>query len=105
MTYAEVMQQFDQFWRAYPRRMGKANARKAFEKAIKQGATLGEMLDALKWQCQQPGWLKDGGSFIPYPASWLNAERWHDEPFEAPQISERTARTLGAIYGTDDVTH
>jgi hypothetical protein len=25
-------------------------------------------------------WTKDGGQFIPHPATWLNQKRWEDEP-------------------------
>ena len=28
--------------------------------------------------CDQ--WKKDGGQFIPHPATWLNQEGWDDEP-------------------------
>jgi hypothetical protein len=28
-------------------------------------------------------WSKDGGIFIPYPATWLNQERWNDEVIKA----------------------
>lgn len=79
-------QQFAQFWRAYPRRVSKGKARDAFSKALKK-TTLSVMLKALEWQVLQPGWLKDDGEFVPYPASWLNAERWDDEPFH-PAIDE-----------------
>lgn len=25
-------------------------------------------------------WRENGGTFVPYPATWLRAEGWHDEP-------------------------
>ena len=28
---------------------------------------------------QTEQWKKDNGKFIPYPATWLNQERWTDE--------------------------
>lgn len=87
---------FDQFWAAYPRKVAKGAARKAFQRAMSL-TTLETILEALTWQRTQPQWMKDGGEFIPYPASWLNAERWADEPFETPMVKERTARTLTAV--------
>lgn len=92
------MDDFEEFWKAYPRRVGKGKARAAFIKAIKK-TTLTIMLDAIDWQRNQPGWLKDGGSFVPHPATWLNQERWEDEPFQAPPVSEKTLRSMRAIYG------
>jgi len=50
-----------------------------------------QIVAALAWQVDQPMWTKDGGAFIPYPASWLRAERWEDEPLRvaaAPVINE-----------------
>jgi hypothetical protein len=91
-----VMQtEFDQFWASYPRRTGKGLARKAFTKAI-QKTTLTVMLDALQWQCRQPQWLKDGGTFVPHPSTWLNQERWDDEPFHnrMPNLSDKSVRML-----------
>lgn len=69
---------FDQFWRAYPRKEGKANARKAFHKALKT-TSLETILSAITNQQKSDNWTKDDGQFIPHPASWLNGQRWDDE--------------------------
>jgi hypothetical protein len=91
---------FDQFWAAYPKKRAKKDALKAFTQLAPNAELVAKMLDALAWQVRQPEWLKDGGQFIPYPASWLRDERWDDEPVQLPQVSERTAKSLAAIYGT-----
>jgi hypothetical protein len=68
---------FDDFWSAYPRKIGRVNARKAFEKAMRIAtideisAGLNSQLDILKSKEQK---------FIPHPSTWLNGERWNDEP-------------------------
>ena len=67
-----------------PRKVSKADARKAFAKLDPDAALVEEMLRALDWQKRLPEWTKDCGQFIPYPATWLNARRWEDEP-EAPE--------------------
>lgn len=92
------MDDFDTFWRAYPRRVGKGDARKAFAKALKK-TSIDRILKALAWQQHQPQWIRDGGAFVPHPTTWLNQERWDDEPFHAPQVSEKTLRNMKAIYG------
>ena len=37
------------------------------------------MLAALEQQRQSHDWQKEGGRYIPYPATWLNQGRWEDE--------------------------
>lgn len=71
---------FDRFWEAYPRRQGKEAARKAWAKIRPDDALLAEMLAALERQRASDQWRKDGGQFIPLPATWLNGRRWEDEP-------------------------
>lgn len=70
--------EFDRFWAEYPRKTGKGTARDAFKKARKK-TTLEVMLSAVSRQKTSWDWTKDGGQFIPYPATWLNQERWNDE--------------------------
>jgi hypothetical protein len=70
---------FDLFWAAYPKRIAKDDAKKAFAKRKVTSALLEKMLSAIaKWKNTEQ-WKKDGGQFIPNPASWLNAGRWEDE--------------------------
>ena len=71
---------FDRFWVAYPRHQGKETARKAWAKIRPDDALLAEMLAALERQRASDQWRRDGGQFIPYPATWLNGRRWEDEP-------------------------
>ena len=96
------MTDFDRFWQAYPRRVGRKRAEEAFKKAMTR-TTIDVILQALEWQRQQPQWLRDGGTYIPYPQGWLNQERWTDEayipPEDPPPVSEKTMRNLEAIYG------
>ena len=74
-----VVSDFDAFWSIYPRRVGKGAARKSFEKAMTK-TDLKTILDAVEAQKQSAQWTRDGGQFIPHPATWLNQERWADEP-------------------------
>lgn len=76
--------QWCRFWEAYPRRVAKLDARKAWAELSPGESTVEHMIEALAWQAQQPAWTKDGGAFVPYPASWLRAQRWTDEPPSAP---------------------
>ena len=73
-----VVSDFDAFWSIYPRKVGKGAAKKSFERAILK-TDLKTILDAVEAQRQSPQWQRDGGQFIPHPATWLNQERWDDE--------------------------
>lgn len=80
---------FKSFYLVYPRKVGKQAALKAFVKAAKQSRP--EVIVAGAKRFADDPNLPDK-QYIPYPASWLNAGRWDDEPLPAraqePQESE-----------------
>lgn len=69
---------FDEFYVAYPKKRKRDDARRAWDKRRPDRALLDVMLRAIAVQRQSPEWQKNGGQFIPYPASWLNAAMWAD---------------------------
>lgn len=70
---------FVNFWNAYPKRVAKKDARIAWAKLNPNPQLVVRIINAVAWQREQPAWTKDGGQYVPYPASWLRAERWTDE--------------------------
>jgi hypothetical protein len=70
---------FDKFYEAYPRKVGLQAAVKAFAKCNPTPDLVEKMIEAIDAQKQSPQWAKDGGQFIPHPATWLNQGRWMDE--------------------------
>jgi hypothetical protein len=70
---------FDDFWKAYPKKIGKGAARKAWGKIRSPATLLPAILLAIEKQKTCDQWQKDGGQFIPHPATWLNQQRWEDE--------------------------
>jgi hypothetical protein len=70
---------FAEFWDAYPRKIGKEAALKAFSKVDPTDDLLQTMLRALASAKQSQAWLKDGGGYIPHASTWLNGKRWEDE--------------------------
>ncbi len=93
---AKQLALFDQFWEAYPRKEGKGAARAAFEKAITL-TDINTMLGTLAWQSKSEAWME---GFAPHGATWLNQERWDDQPM-APTLNKKNARALRAIFGDD----
>lgn len=73
---------FNSFWTAYPRKIGKAAALKAWRKVK---PPLAQALKAISTQKQSDQWRKDGGQYIPNPATWINQGRWEDEPMAKPR--------------------
>ena len=68
---------FGRFWAAYPKKVGKQAARKAF---LRADAPLDTLLSALERQRGEPQWQRENGRYIPHPVTWLNQARWEDEP-------------------------
>ena len=67
---------FDEFWAAYPRKVAKAVARKAFARLTEQ-----QQLDACKAISNHVAYWKAKETemeYIPHASSWLNGERWED---------------------------
>jgi hypothetical protein len=77
---------FESFWNAYPRRLAKKDAERAWRK-IRPAEQL-DVIVALKQHIEM--WKRKGTEkeYIPYPASWLNGERWKDEIELAPEMPQ-----------------
>jgi len=93
---------FDIFWAIYPKKKKKEDARKAFATVSKKNDFPGVdiLVDAVKAQKDTNDWIKQGGKFIPYPATWLRAGSWQDEintdPLEGV-VSERARQTINNL--------
>jgi len=82
---------FEEFWEIYPRKTAKSEALKSWKKlgGVSE-ALLIEIVEAVERQKQSQQWNRDGGQYIPHPATWLNQKRWQDqadifEPQQKPQ--------------------
>lgn len=96
---------FFDFWQLYPKKVAKPAAMKAWAKLNPNDETLRKILESVKAQSASPDWLKEGGQFIPYPATYLNGRRWEDL-FEAPETKETLADKLRAHHGNpNNVAH
>ncbi len=70
---------FDRFWVVYPRKVGKKDAVKAWSKLKPDEALTIQIIEGVERWKLSTQWTKDGGQYIPYPATFLNGERWKDE--------------------------
>lgn len=90
---------FDDFWSAWPRKVKKPNALRAWEKAIKRASPEQIVAAAIAYR-DNPG--RPDLRYIPHPATWLNADSWNDELEDSrersgkPTPTERAQATLQA---------
>lgn len=66
---------FGEFWKAYPKRVAKEAARKAFAKLKMDDELFDKIIKAINRQ----GLCNTEIQFVPFPATWLNGHRWEDE--------------------------
>lgn len=78
---------FDRFWRAYPNKVARVPAARAWDELNVDETLLGEMLAAIEAQKRTDCWKRGK---IPKPENWLRDERWRDEVIgEKPKESAR----------------
>ena len=77
---------FDRFWSVYPRKAGKQDAQRSFERALKV-ATLNEILAGAQKYADDPNRV---AQFTAHPSTWLNQGRWSDDPL--PRRTNEDAR-------------
>lgn len=89
---------FDVFWEAYPNKVAKQDAIKAWKKIKPDKELLGKIMSGLAKWIASDEWSREGGRFIPHPSTWLNGRRWEDEVRRVEPASEKASakRTLPA---------
>ena len=66
---------FAEFWLSYPKKVGKGAAEAAWKKLHPPTSVVIAAIAAQR-NCDQ--WRRDGGQYVPNPATWLNQRRWED---------------------------
>lgn len=92
---------FNEFYEGtYPRKMEPLKARRAFEKAVKNGADPREIIEGARRFATATA-AKEA-TYIPYPASWLNAGGWMSAekdiaPVERTPWQAKTVRMIQPV--------
>jgi hypothetical protein len=89
-------ERFDDFWKVYPRKVGKIHAEKAYAKALAGGATPDQLIAGASFYAMEKKLTEP--QFVKHPATWLNGGCWQDEPdpaytppaIGAPSIATRS---------------
>lgn len=74
-----MQERFEQFWKLYPKKVGKGDARKKFLKLKPNQKLFDQILSAVEAAKKTEQWTKNNGQFVPNPATWLNQNRWEDD--------------------------
>ena len=85
---------FEKFWNAYPKKVGKADAAKKFQKATKI-VSADAIIEAVGRYCKSKT-VADG--FVCNPATWLHQERWND--LDTVTLPDDPSRPPGAVRKT-----
>jgi len=99
-------QRFESWWKLYPKKRNRGQALRSW-KVIKPDTELTmQMIMATEAAKQSIDWQKQGGKFIPYPATWLRAQGWLDEyqvdvsaPMQPVGACGATVANLQALFG------
>ena len=90
---------FDEFWSLYPRKIAKATARKAWAKLSAEQQLMAAK--AIDTHCQYWKAKETELEFIPYPATWLNNERWEDELVIEPKKEKQSKEWMFSNEGIE----
>ncbi|MFB9621400.1 hypothetical protein [Brooklawnia cerclae] len=83
---------FDDFWTAYPRKVGKQKARAKFAAATRR-APADAVIAGAQSLAADPNLPPE--QYIPHPSTWLERNGWEDPPL--PQRHDRPAQLVGGL--------
>lgn len=93
---------FAEFWSAYPKKVAKQYALKAW-KRLKPDADLHDrIMRAVDAQKRSEQWRRENGRYIPNPATWLNGGQWENETEEVSDNAADRRDTQQPDAGTGD---
>jgi uncharacterized protein YdaU (DUF1376 family) len=76
---------FDAFWKSYPKKVGKAYAKRCFTRLVRRNppAFVAELQSkVVAYAAAVAKWPEADHQFIPHPSTWLNEGRHDDNPAE-----------------------
>ncbi len=76
----ETIAAFEEWWQAYPRKVARPVAAKAYDRACTKASAAELLIGARAYAAARAG---QDPRYTAHPATWLNGERWRDEPERA----------------------
>lgn len=90
---------FSQFWAVYPKKKDKARAHDKFIRIKNLPAVFPKIMQALAQQKKSRQW--QDMQFVPYAKTWINGERWNDEPDEKPPVPSSSSGVRRPTVGNE----
>ena len=90
----QTSDRFEEFWKVYPKKIGKPAAKKNFARAVKSGADPQDIIDGARRYAGSKA-VADG--FVKHPQGWLTDERWLDDPEPADRSRHRVSQPFGEV--------
>lgn len=97
--HASVTAQSEAIYQAYPLKAGKQNALRAIGKALKVVPFERLLERVTAYSSAVAKWPAPDRQFVPYPASWMNAGSWEDDPATWERHSTGRNTTLAGNAG------
>lgn len=85
---------FARFWDLYPKKKSKGDALKAWDALNPDSELSAKILQKVAEAKTCPDWAREGGRYIPYPATWLRAMGWEDDCGSAVQSEDESEDSL-----------
>lgn len=83
-----ILTEFEELWKLYPRKIGKPKALKAYQKARKNGTTFEDVQQGLEMYLRQIEAQNTSTEYIKHGSTWFNGECWNDEYNTAPKKTD-----------------
>lgn len=96
-----VEDDFDQFYRTYPKREGRKIALRAYKTARKAADASTILMAAARYAARMDAERREA-RFIKAPAAWLNGGHFHDEPVQVRQASKTIDADGNSTDGAPD---
>jgi len=88
---------FNKWYSIYPNKKNRGDAEKAWKQIKEPEIVADKIITALGWQMKSEGWLNEEGKYIPYPATYVRARKWEDEPHHVLSGQIFTGTKIGAV--------
>ncbi len=91
---SDLEERFEKLWSLYPRKKGKANALKAYKKAVKSNVTDEQIEKGIKAYVQEIKNKRIQEQYIKYGSTWFNEHSWDDDYSIQSEQKPQTAEEL-----------
>ena len=95
---------FDSFWKFYPRKASKDAARKAWIKLRPDVHVMQMIADNVKERVEKGEWRKDNQSFILHASTYLNQKRWEDEVIDQHTQTRTNPDSMKSVSVMEKIT-